>query len=517
MCPYLLELAGPPRPHSRALACCETIRRVVGVGRVRHGVLACVGGATLAAATGCSGGEHAPATVRFESRPDLAPPVVKVTTSKAAAAPGYVFIAPKQNALEKGPEIVDGTGQPVWFRPVPGQATDFRVQSYQGRPVLTWWQGPPTAPVRGSGVGHGVIVDSSYKTIARVDAGFGRDTADLHEFQLTPRGTALLTVFRIVPADLSALGGPKHGRAVDGVVQEVDVATGRVLFTWHSIDHVAFAESYTPLPSGKDAHEPYDYFHVNSVDEEPNGNLLVSARNTHAVYEINRKTGAVVWRLGGKRSSFHLGPGVAFAWQHDARRQPDGTITVFDDGSSPAVEKESRALQIRLDVKAHTATLVRANANGTLTGSQGNVQLLRNGDMFVGWGAVPRITEFSPSGKVVLDATFSKGDDSYRAYRFTWSATPTTRPAIAATKGGGATATVVASWNGATAVARWRILAGLNAEHLAAVGAAAPKQGFETTLTAQTGAPYLAVQALDAKGRVLGTSAAVARGDNAIG
>jgi len=477
----------------------------------------CAGGAALAVLAGCGSGKRPPDTEHFQSHPDLAPPVVTVTKSTSAAAPGFIFIAPKQDAFEKGPEIVDDTGQPVWFGPVAGQATDFRVQSYRGHPVLTWWQGPPKAPVLGSGAGHGVIVDTSYKTIAHVDAGFGPDTADLHEFQLTPRGTALLTAFRIVPADLSAVGGPKHGRAVDGVVQEVDVASGRVLFTWHSIGHVAFGESYTPVPSGKSAQSPYDYFHVNSVDEEPDGDLLVSARNTHAVYEISRKTGAVLWRLGGKRSTFRLGPGVAFAWQHDARRQADGTITVFDDGASPAVEKESRALRIRLDLKSNTATLVRANADGTLTASQGNVQLLPNGDTFVGWGAVPRLTEFSPSGAVVFDATFSKGDDSYRAYRFPWSATPTTRPTIAATKDHGSTATVYASWNGATAVARWRVLAGVNGEHLAPVGAATPKRGFETTLTPHTDAPYLAVEALDENGKVLGTSAAVARGGNAIG
>ncbi len=476
-------------------------------------------GLGVLAAAGCGGSSDAQQTLHFRSRPDLTPPVVTVVTSTPDAAPGYVFIAPKQDAIAKGPEILDGGGHLVWFKPVPGQATDFRVQTYEGRPVLTWWEGPPEAPVKGSGVGHGVIYSSSYQEIARVDASFGPDTADLHEFQLTPRGTALITVFRVVPRNLSSVGGPVHGKAVDGLVEEIDVKTGRLLFSWHSLDHVALSESYSPPPpkTGKDAAEPYDYFHINSVDPEPGDRLLVSARNTHAAYEIDERTGAIVWRLGGKKSSFEMGHGVSFAWQHDARLQPDGTITIFDDEAAPAVGKHSRAIRLRLDMQTMTATLVRSFTTGVLAGSQGNVQVLADGDTFVGWGAIPRMTEFSPTGKVVFDATFTKGDDSYRAYRFTWTGTPLTRPAIAVAEGGGDSATLYASWNGATAVARWRALAGINAENLSPAGPSVAKTGFETALQVPTDAPYLAVQALDARGRVLGRSAAVARGGLAMG
>jgi hypothetical protein len=475
--------------------------------------------AGLVAAAGCGAKDNTRATLHFESRPDLAPPVATVSVSKPSAAPGYVFIAPKQDAIEKGPEIIDDRGSPVWFRPVPEQATDFRVQTYEGRPVLTWWEGPPKAPVSGSGVGHGVILNRAYRQIARVDASFGPDTADLHEFQLTPQGTALLTVYRIVPRNLSSVGGPVNGKAVDGLVEEIDVRTGRVLFTWHSLDYVALSESYTAPPpkTGKGSDGAYDYFHINSVDPEPGGRLLVSARNTHAVYEIDEKTGAIVWRLGGKKTNFRMGPGTSFAWQHDARRQPNGTITIFDDEASPELAKESRAIRLRLDTRNWTVTLVRSFANGTLSASQGNAQLLPNGDVFVGWGAIPRMTEFSPSGQAVFDATFSKGDDSYRAYRFRWSGQPTTRPAIAVAKGGGGTATVYASWNGATAVARWRVLAGINADNLHPVGPGAARTGFETTLDVATSDPYLAVEALDRHGRVLSRSAAIRRGGVAVG
>jgi hypothetical protein len=462
-------------------------------------------------AAGCSEAKKdaVPETMHFESRPDLTPPVVTVSTSTAKQGAGDIFIAPKQNAPQKGPEILDRNGQPVWFGPVAQQATDFRAQTYQGEPVLTWWEGPPDAPVDGSGVGHGVIADSSYQQIARVDSTFGADTVDLHEFLLTPRETALLLAYQIVPRDLKAFGGPANGTAVDCVVEEIDVSTGSLVFIWHSIDHVPLSDSYLELPEQTTA---YDYFHANSVELEPSGDLLVSARNTHAVYEIDESNGSIVWQLGGKHSTFAMGTGAGFAWQHDARRQSDGTITIFDDEASPAAAKESRAIRVRLDLKQKTATLVGSLSNGTLSASQGNAQVLPNGDTFVGWGAVPRVTEFAPDGQTVFDAAFSKRDDSYRAYRFPWTGTPTTRPAIAV-KG----TEVYASWNGATEVKRWRVVSGINSENLKPVGGEVTKQGFETALKVQTSDPYLAVQALAADGGVLAQSAAVGRGSGAMG
>jgi hypothetical protein len=459
--------------------------------------------------------------MHFRSRPDLTPPVFRVLKHDATAARGYVFVAPKRDAPQRGPEIVDGAGQPVWFDPVPDQATDFRVQTYRGKPVLTWWEGPTTAPILGTGLGHYLIMDQSYRVIARVEAGLGRETADLHEFELTPRGTALITAYQTVRASLASIGGPKRARIADSIVQEVDVATGKVLFTWHSVGHVAVDESYIPLtgPGAPPAGGAYDYFHVNSVEEEPDGNFLVSARNTSAVYELDRKTGAVLWRLGGKRSSFRMGPGTTFWWQHDARRQPDGTITLFDDGAAPPKEKASRAIRLRVDAAARTVTLVHSDVSPArvLAGSQGNAQVLDGGHVFVGWGAIPRATEFAADGSVVFDAVFSDGDDSYRAYRFDWSGLPHDRPSIAADSGGTDTAKVYASWNGATRVTAWRVLAGGTRAGLQPVGRARPKTGFETTLEVGTDSPYLAVEALDARGRVLATSAAIERGGLAIG
>lgn len=420
-------------------------------------------------------------------------------------APGDVFIAPKTSATgRQGPEIVDDRGRPVWFQGVPAgeQATDFRVQQYNGSPVLTWCQG------RGFPDGDcvGYIVDASYRVIGTVHAGNGL-TATGHEFALTPQGTALITLSRTVPYDLSPLGGPKDGTVVDGVVQEVDVATGRVLFEWHSLDHVPLGDSYQPVSSASEG--SYDYFHVNAVNLDDDGNLLISGRHTWTVYKVDRKTGQVLWRLGGKQSDFALGPGVRFAWQHDPLPAGESTIRLFDNerAGSDQVLPQSRVIWIHLDTASMTATLTKAITHpGRLSvQSQGNAQGLANGDTFVGWGEGQRVSEFDPKGKLLFDATLPAGYDTYRGYRASWIGKPSTRPTAIARTGARGTTTVHAVWNGATQAVAWRILAGRSARALVPVGTAR-WNGFDTALKTH-GAPHeVEVVALDAHGKVLGKS-----------
>jgi hypothetical protein len=177
----------------------------------------------------------------------------------------------------------------------------------------------------GHGVGHYVVADSSYRPLATVNAG-NRRAGDLHEFLLTDRGTALLTTYAVTQRDLSAVHGSKAGTIQDAMFQEIDIASGRVLLEWHSLDHIPVTESYWPLSSN------WDYVHLNSIDVDRDSNLLVSSRNTHTIYKLDRRSGQIIWRLGGKHSDFQIAPEAVFAWQHDARRQPDGTITMFDNG-----------------------------------------------------------------------------------------------------------------------------------------------------------------------------------------
>jgi hypothetical protein len=454
-----------------------------------------------------SGSEPPPPSQHFVSRPDLRPVPVSVVKAVRGTAPGYVFVAPKKDVAQAGPLIVDDRGQVVWFQPLGTHGvTDYRVQTYRGKPVLTWWQGQSD---KGIGNGHYVIVDHHYRQIATVQAGNGLH-GDIHEFLITPEDTALISVYREMPQDLSRWGGAKQGTLDEGVVQEVDIATGKVLFEWHSADHVDPSESYETVP--KETDTAWDYFHVNSIEPDGSGRLLVSARHTHAVYEISKGDGGILWRLGGKKSDFRLGPGTRFAWQHDARRQPDGTIRLFDNAASEPGKARSKVLVLRVDEQRRTARLVRRfdHSPPLLSTSQGNAQLLPGGHVFVGWGSKPYATEFDRAGHILFDLRFGVGRvDSYRAFRFPWRGLPTTRPAVALRASGDRT-TVYASWNGATEVARWRILAGPDAEHLSPVATVA-RAGFETKVTASSSAATFAVEALAADGSVLRRSAAVDR------
>jgi hypothetical protein len=442
----------------------------------------------------------------FRSRPDLHPPTVTVTASSPRAAAGDVFVAPYTGPGQAGPMILDGSGNVVWFKPLHGRtaAADFAVQQYAGRPVLTWWQGDAT--VHGFGVGTDVIADSSYRKVASVRAGNGLQ-ADLHEFRLTPRGTALITAYEPIACNLSGAGGPAGGAVTDGVLQEVDVRTGLVRMQWTSLDHVGLGESYEH-PGGSSPASPWDYFHINSINVDPDGGLLVSARNTWTVYDLNARSGRILWRLGGRDSSFAEPAGARTAWQHDPRELPDGTISVFDNGSSPTVHGQSRGIVLR--IRGGRASIVSqfTHSPRVIAESQGNMQQLPNGDWFVGWGQDPAFSEFGPEGTLLFDAHLPAFDQSYRSYRFAWSGTPVHRPALSYQPPGPGPAMAYASWNGATALAGWRVLAGPVPGSLVAV-AQAPTSGFETAIPVPAGTvgPDLAVQALDGAGNVLATSA----------
>jgi hypothetical protein len=341
--------------------------------------------------------------------------------------------------------------------------------------------------------------------VATVRAANGYEV-DGHEFRLTPSGTALIMSYPAVPWDLSQLGGRRDGVVEDNVVQEIDVATGELLFEWHALGTIGLGESYRPAPRKRgQIHDPY---HLNSIELDSDGNFIVSARHTNAVYKIDRATGDVIWRLGGKRSSFEMGPGAVFRLQHDARVHDDGTISVFDNVAEdmPARGRKSRGLVLALDEKAKTASVAREfeHPDGILSGTQGSMEALRGGGAFVGWGGLhPVFTEFDRDGRTVFDARFrAKGVESYRAFRLPWRSRGAGRPAAAATADGADT-TVRASWNGSTEVARWRV----RPEGGAVV--TAPRDGFETAIRVPGRPAAVVVEALGARGRVLGRSGRV--------
>ncbi len=471
-----------------------------------------VGGAANAHAVGSvsSATAAAPPSARawrFVTRPDLTPPVITSTITARGSLPleptegRDVFLGPKDTdtgVTMQGELIVDSQGDPVWINSSTVGTFNFREQTYQGEPVLTYWDGSSTS------YGHGdvVILDDTYTPIATVTTGgdLGPHQADMHESAITPQGTMLLTSYPEVRADLSSIGGPKDGWVLEGVAQEVDIATGAVLFEWRSLDHVPVSDTYQPLTAGEGTQaKPFDYFHINSVQDDGPDQVLVSARHTHAIYEIARQTGAVTWQLGGRRSSFTFGPGATFAWQHDARRQADGTITMFDNEAAPT---SSRGLRLSLDLATMTATVAAQYLPPTArdAATQGDVQVLPDGNVFVGWGQEPFYSEYTGGGWLLADETFTAGT-SYRVFRAPWTGRPTTPPDVALTRSGAGT-TVYASWNGATQVASWRVLTGSDAASARPV-ATVLRTGFETAIPVPHPGAYLQVQALDGSGAVL--------------
>ena len=454
----------------------------------------------LALPGGAAPREHRP--TRLHASISLRPPTLAVQRRSSRDAPGYVFVASKGGATQ-GPEIFDDRGRPVWFKPVGGgdEADDFRVQSYQGAPVLTWWQGTDFG---GLSQGTDYVADGSYNVVATIHAGNGLQ-ADGHEFQLTPQGTALITAYHAVPYDLSLVGGPADGQAIDCVVQEIDTASGQVLFEWHSLGHVPLTDSYQPVDS------PYDYFHLNSVSLDNDGNLLISGRHTWTIYKVDRHSGQVIWRLGGKHSDFSMPANAAFAWQHNALAAGANTIRIFDNERNDAgqVMPHSRVIWLQLSLATMSATLARAIAhpNGWSANSQGNAQGLDNEDTFVGWGDSGRLSEFDQQNGLLFDALLP-GAQTYRAYRFVWSAQPATRPIASGRhhgRGRKRKSTIHAIWNGATSVVRWRILTGRSAKHLKAVRTVS-WNGLDTQATIPGTPREVGVVALDRGGHVVGRS-----------
>jgi arylsulfotransferase ASST len=452
------------------------------------------------------------AVQHYGSAPTLTPSTVTITTpAKPGAAAGDLFMAPYQGEGSPGPMIAEQDGALVWFHPLPAgeAATNFQVQQYEGKPVLTWWQGRIIKV--GFGQGEDEIYNSSYERIATVRAGNGYH-ADLHEILLSPQGTAWIDAFDPIAMNLSSVHGSARGVISDSIIEEIDIKTGLVMWEWHALGHIPLKDSLNAVPPGA---YPWDYVHINSISPsgpsstEP-GEVLLSARNTWTLYDVNMHTGGFDWLFGdGKHSSFKLGPGVRFYWQHDAELQPGGLISVFDNGSDPPKQRESSGLLLRPDLAGRTVTLVKRFANPTktlLASSQGNTLSLPGGDWLLGYGGLPNFTEFDPSGHVLLDGTLGKNVQDFRTYLAPWSAQPSTPPAIAVQPGAGGSVTVQASWNGATGVASWQVLAGPAGSLTPLL--TVPRHGFQTAIPVSTSGPDVEVRALDPAGQTLGTSPA---------
>jgi hypothetical protein len=455
-----------------------------------------------------SAATHYPPAEHFHSYPGLGPPIIKATGDPDHAS-GDIFVAPG-NGRQHGPTILNSRGQLVWFDHISNRTdvANLEVKTYRGKPVLTWWQGKFAG---GHGIdGRGVIMSTSYHILKEVKAGDGY-TSDLHEFQVTPQGAAFVDCYVPVHYNLTSQGGSADGTVLDGVIEKIDIRTGRVLWEWHALGHVPITAAYIGASGGG----PYDYFHLNSIEELANGKVLVSARNTWAVYEIDERTGHIDWTLGGKNSNFRFGPGAGFEWQHHATLHRNGLMTVFDDAAVPSYESSSSAKLLRVNTSARTVTLVRRDTHSppVVASYMGSAQLLPNHNMFVGWGNTDNFSEYAQSGRQIFNGQFLGGINTYRAYRFPWHGQPTTPPAMAVSPGPDGALKVYAAWNGATRVAHWRVLGGVAPGALSGLGLATDR-GFETGQWVHGEPRYFAVEGLDGHGRVLGRSAVTPRPAN---
>jgi EmrB/QacA subfamily drug resistance transporter len=456
-------------------------------------------------------------TYSYASAPDLRPPIIRTTTPTKAGklAPGYIFTANFYDLNhpplrgQSGPLILDNRLQPVWFRPVPVKdvAGNLSLQVYDGKPVLAWWQGTITT-TGDTETGEDVIVDQHYRPIARLRATNGW-VLTLHEIVI--RGhNAWVTANKNIPRNLSRYGGAYNGAFIDSAVQEYDLRTGKLLYTWDALGHIPLNDSRATLPTNG---FPWDAYHVNSIYLPGDGTFVVSMRNTWAAYKVNIATGKIDWTLGGRHSSFKLGKSADFQWQHDVVVYPGSPlVTLFDDhccqltggGTYVNPTSYSRGLVLKLDQRSHTAKLAGQYTHGANFNSEymGSLEPLANGNEFVGWGSAPFFTEYDSSGNMLLDARLPGHDLSHRATVEPWVGAPLYPPSGAARRSGSRTV-VYASWNGATRVRSWRVLGDGGASV-----ASAAKSGFETAIPVTQGSRTFRVQALDAHGRVLGTSKA---------
>lgn len=431
-------------------------------------------------------------TRSFHSEPDLHPPLVKVSRDPDKHS-GDIFLSPI-NGSQTGLMILNSAGQLVWYDSAsPAGVYNLQVQRYQGKPVLTWWQ---------SGAGN-VIVNRSYQRIATVRETNGYE-ADAHDFVITPQGTAWLMGTEPVEANLTKVGGPSTGTVSDFVIQKVDISTGQLLWEWHAYGHIPLQASHARPHDGH-----FDAYHLNSLQALPDGSLLVSSRSTWSVYDISTTTGKILWTLGGKHTQFKMGRGTRFEWQHDARLAGH-TLTLFDDAATPQEEPQSSAKELDLDIPARTVTLIKRFTHDPplLSGAQGSTELLADGNVFVGWGTQPDFSEYNPSGRQIVSGSFTLGVKSYRALRFPWNAHPAGPPSVATAAGQNGSANVWASWDGATNVATWRVLGGPSCTGALFPVTSAERSSFETQIILEKPPACVEVQALNGRGKVLGTSSA---------
>lgn len=463
----------------------------------------------------------------YFSRPDLHPPkllALRRPPGAKLAGGGYFMTAnfynlnsPTPIIGQSGPLILNNQLQPVWFKPVPKDvvANNLQAQTYQGKPVLTYWQGVVTN-LGATVSGQYVVLNQHYQTVATLTGSNGW-ILSLHDFQISGND-AWVTAYKVVPGqNLTAYGGSANGQVLDVAVQEYNLTNGQLLKSWDALNpggtpNIPLSQSQQKPPSSG----PWDAYHINSIQVIGSNEFLVSMRNTWAAYLVNASTGQIIWTLSGnpKLSSFTVPANARFQWQHDVGMSGN-EVTVFDDSCCAVLGAKkfgkpsgpSRGLILKLNTSNRTASFVAQYTRGKHFNAffLGSTQILSNHNVLVGWGSQPYFTEFGKGGKVLLDVRWPGPDLSYRVLLQNWVGLPLSPPNGAARKSKGK-AYVYASWNGATRVVAWRVLAGSSKGKLKVVVRRRGKKGFETSIPVSGSYSWFQVQALGRSGRVLGTS-----------
>lgn len=484
---------------------------------------------------------------QYRSRPDLAPPKLNITIPPTdEVAPGYYFITPFSGfsdiGLDKGPRqaapyIYDSHGELVWsgFTYFSIWAVNFQATKLFGKDVLFSFEGSHN-PSFGHGHGHFTFLDQNYETIKEVRAG-NHKLADKHEFHVLNEKTALIEIYDPISTDLTSYGGaPDQQWIINAIFQEIDLETGKVLFEWSSIDHVSPKDSALPLKLGQiglgqNSSNAWDYFHINSIDKDENGDYIVSARHAASLYKISGKTGEIIWKIGGlpgvTSSDFTFDKNVTFSFQHHARflsTSKDGKkqiISFFDnsaqgtenkDGHEVHKNKHSSGKIIEVDTENWVVKLlyVANPPEQLLAKSQGSTQVLDNGNVVVGWGSEGAFTEFNTKAEPIFHAHLDSGSlgeriESYRAFKFDWHGTPNEDIAILSEIEDENT-TVYVSWNGDTETKTWRFFEISSDGEKVLLGEKA-KSGFETKFVAKnTNIDEVVVESYDSKDNLLASS-----------
>lgn len=453
-------------------------------------------------------GTHRPAR-ELRTAPGAGVADVRVEAGQDAGPDGLVL----GSAGENGEGVAD---QVVLLRPDGGLVfssaaregsadgtENASVQELDGDPVLTWFEGESTE-VLGAFRGRFVVVDDTYTEVASLEGENGYEP-DLHELRITDRGTAVYTCYVPQRVDLTDLGGPVDGVVVDSVVQEVDLDTGDVLFEWHALDDLDPSTALEPVRGSS-----LDATHINSIDEDRHGDLLLSLRHVSSLVQVDRGSATVQWGIGGGDPTGDWSDGVERpgfpyldldgtppSYQHDARWVDADTLTFFDNAN--ARRGPSRGVVLDVDPVEGTATTRQ--------------EVTSSDELFALYGSSARSADdgswllaFADSGTVTWHGPDDRGDGeswratmgstSYRAEVVDWAAEPAADPRVAPTFGG-----VALSWNGATEVATWRV------ETADGGTVEAAWEDLETDVPLPAGARPVRVSALDADGEVLRTVA----------